>query len=90
MSNFTLSLQCREDTPSSENISNLETIISENTEGEHPCFSSTPLHDSSNHDDVDKHPKFFDLGCQDLSTSSSDHDVDSLIVNLSKPLVYDC
>ena len=33
--------------------------------------------------------KFSDLGCRDLYTSSSDHDVDSIIVNLSKTLFYD-
>ena len=48
-----------------------------------------PLHDSSNHEDVEKHPRFYHLGCYDLSNSSSDHDVDSLIVNPSNPLVYD-
>ena len=44
--------------------------------------------DSSNHEDADKHLEFSDLGCHDLSTSSSDHDVDSIIVNISKALVY--
>jgi len=64
-------------------------IFSGNAEDEHSCFSSTPLCDSSNHEDADQHPKFFDLGCRDLFTSSSDHEVDSLIINPSKPLVYD-
>ena len=45
--------------------------------------------DSSNHEDADQYPKFSDLGCHDFFTSSSDHDVDSLVFNLSKPLVYD-
>lgn len=58
-----------------------------NIEGENSCFSSTPLHNSSNDEDVDKHPKFSDFGYRDLCTSSSDRDVDSLIVNLFKPLV---
>lgn len=84
-----LSLHCGEDTSSFENMSNLSSVISKNTEGEHPCFLSTPLHDSSNHDDVDKRPESSDLSCHDLSTSSSYHDVDSIIVNLSKTLVYD-
>lgn len=57
------------------------------TEGEHSCFSSTPLCDSSNQY-ADKHPEFSDLGSRDLSTSS-DHDVDSIVVNMSKTLVYD-
>ena len=58
-------------------------------EGEHPSFSSTLLCDSSNHEDVNQHPEFSDLVCHDLFTSSSDHDVDSLVVNPSKPLVYE-
>ena len=41
-----LSLHCGEDTSSYKNPFNLLSVISENTEGEHPCFSSTPLHDS--------------------------------------------
>jgi len=87
-SNVSLSLHYREETSSSENTSNLSYVIYENIEGENPYFSSTPLHDSSNHKDVDKHPKFSDLGCHNLSTSSSDHDVHSLVLNPSKPLVY--
>jgi len=64
-------------------------IFSGNAEDEHSCFSSTPLCDSSNHEDADQHPRFYDLSCRDLFTSSSDDDVDSLFVNPSKPLVYD-
>jgi len=63
--------------------------FSRNAEGEHYCFSSTPLCDSSNHEDVEKHPEFSDLGCHDLSTFSSNEDVDLIIVNMSKILVYD-
>lgn len=59
------------------------------TECEHSFFSFTPLCDSSNHGHADKHLEFSDLGYRDLSTSSSDHDVDSIIVNLSKAMVYD-
>ena len=88
-SDVNLSLHCREDTPSCQNLSNLSSIISENTEGEHPYFSSTPLHDSSNHEDTDEHPRFSDLGCHDPSNSSFDHDVHSLVVNPYKPLFYD-
>lgn len=60
-----------------------------NTKGENNCLPSSPLPDSSNHEDVDKNPKFSNVGYRDLSTSSFDHDVDSIIVNLSKTLVYD-
>jgi len=63
-------------------------IFLENTKGEHLFFPSTPIPDSSNHEDAEKHPKFSDLGCHDLSTSSYDHDVDLIIINLSKTLVY--
>jgi len=59
-----------------------------NVEDEHSFFPSTPLCDSSNHEDVDQHPEFYDLGFHDLFTSSFDHDVDSLVVNPSMPLVY--
>lgn len=88
-SDVSMSLNFGDDTSSFENLSKLSSIISENTEGEHPRFSSTHLHDSSNHKDADKHLEFSDLGCHYLSTSSSDHDVDSIVVNLSKTLVYD-
>ena len=84
-----VSLHCREDMSSSKNLSHLSFGISENTKGEHPCFSFTPLCDSSNHEDTDEHFEFSDHGCRDLCTSSFDHDVDSLVVNLPKPLVSD-
>lgn len=73
----------------SENPFNLSSVISGNAEGEHSCLSSTPLHDLSNHEDVDQHLEFSDRGCHDLFTPSFDHVVDSLIVNLSKPLISD-
>jgi len=47
------------------------------------------LHDSLDHEDVDEHIKFSDHGCCDLFTPSFDHDVDSLDVGISKPLVFD-
>jgi len=87
--NVILSLHSGEETSSSKNLSNLSYIISENTEGDYPCFLSTPLRDSLKHEDVKQNPEFCDIGCCDLSTSSSDHDIDSIVVNLSKTLVYD-
>ena len=87
-SDVSLSLQCGEDTSSSENPLNLSFIFLENTEGEHLYFSSTPLPNSSNHEDADKHLEFSDLGCNDLFTFSSHHDFDSTIINLSKTLVH--
>ena len=71
-----------------ENPLDLSSIFSGNIEDEFIHFSSTPLCDSSNHEDADQHPEFSDLGCRDLFTTSSNHDVDSLIFNLFKPLVY--
>lgn len=56
---------------------------------EHLFFSSTPLLDSSKHEDAEKRLEFSYLRCCDLSTSSSNHDVDSIIVNMCKTLVYD-
>jgi len=67
----------------------LSSAFFRNAEGEHPSSSSTPLCDLSNHEDANQHPEFFDLGCCDLFTSSFDHDVDSLIVYLYNPLVYE-
>lgn len=84
-----MSLHCREDTSFSENQFNFSSAISINAEGEHPCFSSTPLHDSSDHEDVDEHVKFSNHGCHDLFTPSFNQDVDSFVVDLSKPLVFD-
>jgi len=60
-------------------------IFSINSKDEHSCFSSTPLCDSSNHEDVDQHIEFSKLGCRDLFTSSSDDNFDSLVVNPLKP-----
>lgn len=71
-----------------KNPLDLSSALSGNPEGEHPSFSSTPLCDSSNHEHANQHPEFFDLGCHYLFTSSSYHDVDSLIINPSNPLVY--
>jgi len=64
-------------------------VFYENTEGEHPFFSFTPLDDSSNHEDADENLKFFNCGCHNLCTSSFYHNVDSLTVNLPKQLVSD-
>ena len=67
----------------------ISSALSGNVEGEHPSFSSTPLCESSNHETANQHPGFSNLGCRDLFTSSSNHDVDSLTVNILKTLVSD-
>lgn len=77
----------REDQSFIENPLDFSSAFSGNAEGKHSCFSSTPLCDSSNHEDADKHFEFVDLDCHDLSTSSSKHNIDSTFVNLSKTLV---
>jgi len=41
-----LSLHNREDTFLFTNALNISSVISENIDGEHSCFSSTPLYDS--------------------------------------------
>lgn len=71
-----------------ENPFNFSYSFFGNIKGEHSCLSSTPLCDSSNHEDANKHPKFSYFDYHDLSTSSFDHDIDSIVVNLSKTLVY--
>jgi hypothetical protein len=52
-----------------ENPLDFHLPFSGNTEGEHSCFSSTPLFDSSNHEDADEIIDFSDLGCRDPFTS---------------------
>jgi len=71
-----------------ENSLKLSSDFFGNAKGEHSYFSSTPLSDSPNHEDVNEYREFSDLGCCDFSTSLSDHDIDSTVVNLSKTLVY--
>lgn len=63
--------------------------FSRNAEGEHSYFSFTSAFYSSHHEDVNKHHEFSDHGCRDLCAYSFDHNVDSLIFNPSKSLVFD-
>lgn len=60
-----------------------------NTEGEYYCFSYTPLFDSSDHEDADELNDFSNRSFCGLFTLVFDHDVDFIIVDLSKPPVYD-
>ena len=66
----------------------LSSVIFGNSEGENFCFSSTPLYDSSDHEDANVH-EFSNRGCRDLFTHSFDHDSDLPTVDFSKPLVSD-
>lgn len=84
-----MSLHCGEDKSFSENPFNLSSVIFGNAESKHSGFSSTPLHDSLDHEDANEHREFSDRGFHDLCTPSFDHDDDSLAVNFSKPLVFD-
>lgn len=52
-------------------------------------MSSNPLYDSSDHEDADEIIDFSDRRGHDLFTLIFDHDVDSIIVDLSKPPIYD-
>lgn len=84
-----LSLHYEEDIPFSENPFNLSSIIFENAKGEHYCVSSTPLHDSSDHEDANEPLKFSDHVFHDLFNRSFDHDADSFVDDISKTLVFD-
>lgn len=67
---------------------NLSSFLSGNLGGEIFCFSSTPLYDSSGHEDANVHFEFSKCGCCDLFTHSLNHDVDSLVVDLFKPPIF--
>jgi len=64
-------------------------LFPRNTEGEFFCFSSNPLFDSSNHEDVDKIIDSFNHRCHDLFTLVFNHGDDYIKIYFSKPLVYD-
>lgn len=84
-----MSFDCGEDTSFLLNPPNLSSFLSGNSEGEKNCFSSTPLEDSSDHEDADIHLEFSNQVCHDLFTHSFDHDVDLLVIDLSKPPTFD-
>lgn len=86
---FSLPLHFGEETSSFKHLSHMSYVFSESTKGENPCFAYNPLHDSSNHEDANEYPEFSDHGSHDLYISSSNHDVDSIDVNMSHPLVSD-
>ena len=72
-----------------ENPLDFPSIFFGNAKGEHSCFSSTPLFDLSNDEDVDELIDFSYQSFHDLFTPIFDHDVDSIVVDFSKPRVYD-
>jgi len=79
----------REDKLFTENPLDFSSAFSGNTEGEFVRFSSTPLFDSSDHEDVDEIIDFSDRGCSDPFAPIFDHNHDSIAVDFSKPPVYD-
>ena len=60
-----------------------------NTKDQFVCFSSTLLFDSFDHENANEIIDFFYHGGHDPFTTIFDHDHDSIIVDLSKPLIYD-
>lgn len=70
------------------NPPNLSFFLSGNSEGEKLSFSTTPLYDSLDDEDVDAHLEFSDRACREIFTHSFDHNVDSLAIDISKPLVF--
>ena len=72
-----------------ENPLDPSSVFSENTEDEFVHFSSTPLFDSSDHEDAEEFIDFSDHGGHDPFSSIFYHDHESIIVDISKPPVYD-
>ena len=72
-----------------ENPLDLSSVFFGSTEGEFVYFSSTPLFDSYDHEDVDGIIDFSYRGGHDPFVSIFDHDHDSITVDLSKPPVYE-
>lgn len=64
-------------------------IFSGNKEDEFVLFSSTPLFDSSDHEDAKEFIDFSDRGGYDPFASNFDQDHESIAVDLLKPPVYD-
>ena len=64
-------------------------MFSKNTEDEFVNFLSTPLFDSFDHEDAKEFIDFSDHDGCDSFSSIFYHDHQSIIVDLSKPMVYD-
>lgn len=87
--NFSQSLDNREDKLFIENPLDLSSAFPKNTEDEFFHFSSTPLFDSLDHEDVDERIDFSNCGCHDPFTPIFDHNHDPITVDFSKPSIYD-
>jgi len=84
-----LSLYCGEDTSFFLNPPNLTYFIFENPEGDNSYFLSTPLYDLPDHENADEYLDIYDHGWRDICTYSFNHDVNSHVVNISRPSVFD-
>lgn len=90
MWNSSFSFECGEDKTFFPNPPNLSSYFSGKIEGAISCFPSSPLYDSSHHEDPSiLDPKLSDHGCRDIFIRSSDHDYNYSIIDLSKPSVFD-
>jgi len=76
----------REDKSFLDNPLDLSSAFSENTEDGFVRFLSTPLFDSSDHEDANEIIDFSDCGYRDPFTPIFDHDHDSIAIDFSKPL----
>ena len=72
-----------------ENPLDPSSICSRKTEDEFVLFSSTHLFDSFDHEDAEEFIEFSDRGSHDPFASIFYHDHESIVVDLSKPLIYD-
>jgi len=86
---FNPSFDNREDKLFIENPLDLSSAFSRNTKDGFFCFSFTPLFDSSDHEDANEIVKFYDHSYCDPFTPIFNHDHDSIVIDFSKPLVYD-
>ena len=78
-----------EDKLSVENPLDPSSVFSKNIEDEFVHFSSTPLFDTSDHEDAAEFIDFFYHGGCDPFNPIFDHDHESITVDPSKPPVYD-
>ena len=79
--NVSPSFQSGEDKFFIENPLDFSSTFSKNVEGEHSCFSSTSLFDSSYHDDADEMFDFSNRSYHDSFTLVLDHYDDSIAIH---------
>lgn len=90
MWNVSFLFKCREDKYVFPNLSNISSYISKNIEGEISRFPSSPLYDSSYHEDASVcNIELSNHECHANFIDSFDFDSHFSTVNVSKPLVID-